>query len=66
MKQVFDVKGITCGHCVRAVTEALKDVDPIAVVEVDLNAGTVSVDSQRPVDTLATAIREAGYEVASP
>ncbi|NLD67800.1 MAG: heavy-metal-associated domain-containing protein [Limnobacter sp.] len=65
MKQVFDVKGITCGHCVRAVTEALKDVDPIAVVEVDLNAGTVSVDSERPVDTLAAAIREAGYEVAS-
>jgi len=37
--QLFDVVGMTCGHCVRAVTEAVQHVDPTATVQVDLIAG---------------------------
>ena len=65
MKQVFEVKGMTCGHCVRAVTEALKEIDPVAEVDIDLAGGKVSVSSQRQVAELAAAIREAGYETAN-
>jgi copper chaperone len=58
----FQVNGMTCGHCVRAVTEAVKAADPKAVVEVDLAAGRVKVESTAPRETLAAAIVGAGYE----
>lgn len=61
--QLFDVTGMTCGHCVRAVTEAIQQVDPAATVQVDLKAGQARVESTAPVAKLEDAIREAGYEV---
>lgn len=63
MKQAFTVAGMTCQHCVRAVTEAVRELDPQASVEIDLAAATVSIDSAQPRDALAGAISEAGYEV---
>ena len=36
--QVFSVEGMTCGHCVKAVTQAIKSQDPAAEVTVDLAA----------------------------
>jgi copper chaperone len=65
MNQVFDVKGISCGHCVRAVTGAIHEIDPAARVQVDLESGTVEVDSVQPRVDLAQAIREAGYEITA-
>lgn len=65
MKQVFQVEGMSCGHCVRAVTGAIREVDPDAAVQVDLASGTVDIASDRPRDQLADAIREAGYEIRS-
>lgn len=59
----FDVKGMSCNHCARAVTEAVKEVDPSAEVTIDLARGAVDVVSAQPADKLAAAIREAGYEV---
>ncbi len=61
--QLFDVAGMTCGHCVRAVTEAIQQVDPAATVQVDLKAGQARVESTAPGAKLADAIREAGYKV---
>lgn len=58
----FDVKGMTCGHCVRAVTEAVREIDAQASVEVDLAAATVRVESTRPAASIAEAIEQAGYE----
>ena len=58
----FDVKGLTCGHCVRAVTSAVQELDAQARVEVDLDAATVTVDSTRPTASIVKAIEEAGYE----
>ncbi|MCQ4187772.1 heavy-metal-associated domain-containing protein, partial [Klebsiella pneumoniae] len=43
--QVFNVSGMTCSHCERAVTQAIQALDPQAQVQVDLAAGTVQVQS---------------------
>lgn len=56
------VEGMTCGHCKRAVTEAIRSVDPTARVDVDLASGTVTTDSSAAVDLLANAIRVEGYQ----
>ena len=61
--QAFKVGGMTCGHCVQAVTEAVHGIDPGTKVDVDLAAGSVTTDSALPPDRLADAIREAGYTV---
>lgn len=61
----FDVQGMTCNHCVRAVTEAVQRVDAQARVDIDLARGTVDVDSTAARERLAEAIREEGYSVAS-
>jgi copper chaperone len=59
----FEVVDMTCGHCVNAVTEAVKGVDPAASVDVDLSTKTVSVESDAAVEMLSAAIHEAGYDV---
>lgn len=64
-QQQFDVQGMTCQHCVRAVTEAVRRVDAGARVEVELAAGRVTVDSPEPRERLAEAMRAEGYTVAA-
>ncbi len=61
----FDVRGMTCGHCERAVTAAVQQLDPAAQVRIDRAAHRVEVDSQQPREALAAAIAEEGYEVAA-
>ncbi|OPA94780.1 copper resistance protein CopZ [Pseudomonas fluorescens] len=61
--QVFSVEGMTCGHCVKAVTQAVQDRDPAAQVEVDLATKQVSVQSQLPPEEIAKLITEEGYAV---
>jgi len=58
------VEGMTCGHCVSAVTRAVKAVDPEANVQVDLGTGRVRVEGQSSVEALGRAIAEAGYPAA--
>lgn len=62
----FTVSGMTCGHCVAAVTEEVSRLDNVTSVEIDLPIGTVTVRSTGPVDPVAfaAAVDEAGYEVA--
>lgn len=64
MKQSFSVQGMTCGHCEKAVTQAIKEVDPQAQVRIDRGAGQVEVDSEQARQVLAQAIAEEGYTVA--
>ena len=60
--QRFRVSGMTCGHCVRAVTNAVKNVDAAAVVEVDLEKKQVTVHGESaPAGRLAAAIAAEGY-----
>ena len=63
--QVFDVQGMTCGHCERAVTEAVRSADPLATVQIDRSTGRVEVgNATAPRSALAAAIAEEGYAVA--
>ena len=61
----FRINGMTCGHCVSAVTEALGEVDGVTGVEVDLDRGLATVTSEGELDgeALRTAVTEAGYEL---
>ncbi|GAB2879181.1 copper chaperone CopZ [Paraburkholderia jirisanensis] len=59
----FNVEGMSCQHCVSAVTNAIHERDAAAHVQVDLAAGKVSVDSTATVDALKDAIDDAGYTV---
>lgn len=65
MNQTFDVKGMSCGHCEKAVTQAVKSLDPAAVVKVDLATGKVEVQSGQAREAIARAIAEEGYPVAA-
>ena len=56
---------MSCGHCVGAVTNAVKSVDPQAEVKVDLATGKVEVQSQQDHAAIARAIEEEGYKVAA-
>jgi copper chaperone len=62
----YAVIGMTCQHCVAAITEEVSAVAGVTGVAVDLAAGRVSVSSAGPLDDAAVraAIDEAGYEVA--
>lgn len=62
--QRFKVSGMSCGHCVRAITQAIQALDPVARVEVDLAAGLVRVESSLDAAQIQAAIAEEGYEVA--
>jgi copper chaperone len=65
MNQLFQVQGMSCSHCVGAVTEAVKALDPQAEVKVDLASGRVEVQSQQDHAAIARAIEEEGYKVAA-
>lgn len=68
--QTFPVTGMTCGHCVSAVTSELKEIPGVTEVVVDLVAGgtsSVTVDSEQTLDEaqVAAALDEAGaYKLA--
>lgn len=64
MNHRFNVKGMTCGHCERAVTQAVKALDPQAAVAIDRATGKVEVDSSQSREAIAAAIAEEGYSVA--
>jgi copper chaperone len=65
MNQTFNVQGMTCGHCERAVTQAVKSLDPQAEVKIDRATGKVDVQSTQPREAIAHAIAEEGYAVAA-
>lgn len=58
----FDVQDMSCGHCVASITQAVKEADPGATVEVDLSAKRVRIEPARSdAPALQGAIAEAGY-----
>lgn len=65
MQYQFNVQGMTCGHCERAVTTAIKQLDPQAEVRIDRPQNRVEVSSEQPREKIAEAIREEGYAVAA-
>lgn len=65
MNQIFSVQGMTCGHCEKAVTTAIRLLDPQADVRIDRSQNRVEVDTEQPREAVAEAIREEGYTVAA-
>lgn len=65
MNQIFEVTGMTCGHCEKAVTRAILQLDPQAEVKIDRSLNKVEVQSQQAREALAKAIAEEGYAVAA-
>ena len=65
MNQTFNVQGMTCGHCERSVTNAIKQLDPQAQVRIDRPPNLVEVDSTASREKIAAAIREEGYALAA-
>jgi copper chaperone CopZ len=62
----YTVSGMTCDHCVHAVTGELSQLPGVRDVRVDLSTGAVAVtsDGPLPVDEVRAAVDEAGYELA--
>lgn len=66
--QTFTVTGMTCHHCVNAVTEEVSAIDGVSSVEIALvpeGTSTVNVTSEHPLDveSVRAAVDEAGYEL---
>lgn len=66
--ETYTVSGMTCDHCVNAVTEELTALPGVTTVDVDLNAGAdsqVSVTSENTlnVEQVRAAVDEAGYDL---
>lgn len=62
----YTVTGMTCGHCVNAVTQEVSELEGVQNVTVELEVGTMAVESAEPVafDAIKDAVAEAGdYEV---
>lgn len=65
MQSTIIVEGMTCGHCANAVTEELLKLSTVLNVQVDVDSGVVTVDSQSDLSAadVSAAIEEAGYTV---
>lgn len=64
---VYTVSGMSCDHCVHAVSTEVGAVHGVTGVDVDLGSGEVRVTSDRPLDdgAVRAAVVEAGYQVTS-
>jgi copper chaperone len=58
------IPAMTCGHCVRTVTDTVHQVDAQAAVDIDLATHRVRIDSERAADEFKKALAEEGYEPA--
>ncbi|MFJ6198728.1 heavy-metal-associated domain-containing protein [Micromonospora sp. NPDC092111] len=65
MVSTYQVKGMTCGHCVNAVSTEVGAIEGVTAVQVDLASGRVTVTSDSPLDTdsVRAAVDEAGYDL---
>ena len=62
--QEFQIPNMSCGHCVRAITQAVQSLDPAAKVQTDLAKHQVQVDSTADRQALVKQLTEAGYTPA--
>ncbi len=63
----FTVSGMTCGHCVRSVTEEVSDIPGVLDVQVDLPTGRLTVTSSESLaeSAVRAAVEEAGYQLVA-
>ncbi|MFJ6851595.1 heavy-metal-associated domain-containing protein [Streptomyces sp. NPDC091271] len=62
---VYEVKGMTCGHCEGAVTEEVSGIEGVTSVKAEAATGRVTITSAAPLteDAVRAAVDEAGYEL---
>lgn len=63
----LNVQGMTCGHCKKSVTGALKELTGVSEVEVNLDSGKVDVAydaEQVNLNQMKEAVEEQGYDIA--
>lgn len=65
MTRIFDVPGISFGHCRETIEHVVADVPGVTDVRVDIDARTVTIDATTSDDRLRSAIHDAGYEVSA-
>lgn len=63
--ETLKISGMSCGHCVQAVKQALEKVEGLKDVQVDLEKGEASFEQEKPVDmeVVKKAVQDAGYSV---
>jgi copper chaperone len=63
--KTIKIEGMTCNHCVAAVTKALKSIEGLENIKIDLEKGEASFDEKMPVDpaVINERIEKAGYAV---
>lgn len=65
-KVTFEISGMSCGHCVKAVDKALQQLDGVTIDQVAIGSATVSFDDkQTDARSIAQAIDDAGYQVVA-
>jgi copper chaperone CopZ len=67
MNSVYNVSGMTCGHCVESVTKAMQGLPGVATVSVDLESGQVEITSEAAPssDAVRAAIEGIGFELVA-
>jgi copper chaperone len=64
MSLVFEVRGMSCGHCVATISSAVSALAGVTGVDVDLAGGVVRVDGFPDAAAVTAAIDDAGYELS--
>ena len=65
-KAVLNVQGMSCGHCVKTITNALGELPGVNNINIDLNKATVAFSfetAQTPLEKIKLTITEAGYDI---
>ena len=63
MKTEFEIEGMSCDHCVKAVKQAIERVAGVTLVSVEVGKAVVTSDAPIRLDDVATAVAEEGYRV---
>ncbi len=61
----LNVPNISCNHCANAISKAIASFDPAAKIDIDVQKKTVSVDTEKNLDSLRETLEEAGYPATS-
>lgn len=65
MKKIVSIEGMSCGHCVKHVKEALEELAGVSEVRVDLESKTAAFEGDVSDEVVKEVIEEAGYDVVS-
>lgn len=63
MKTQLKIEGMSCGHCVRSVKEALESVEGVKSADVSLEQKSAAVEHEADIAALIHAVEEEGYRV---